>query len=100
TGRMVTRLRPPEKKPYHFDDLTVGPDGTVFLSDGSGMMWRVRGGGNQIEVFVRPGFILAPQGSALAPDGKTLYVSDYGGPIDAVDVFTGKVEQLELPADY
>jgi sugar lactone lactonase YvrE len=94
TGAVVRRIAPPEKGHY-FDDLTVAPDGTVYLSDSTGMMFRLRG--DRLETFVPRGVMRSPQGSALA--GGTLYVSDYATGVWAVDTASGKASRLETPAD-
>ncbi|HEV7920085.1 MAG TPA: hypothetical protein VGR02_04755 [Thermoanaerobaculia bacterium] len=94
TGKIVRRIAAPEKGHY-FDDLTVAPDGTVYLSDSTGMMFRLRG--DKLETLVPRGVMRSPQGSALA--GKTLYVADYATGVWAVDPASGKASRLEAPDD-
>jgi sugar lactone lactonase YvrE len=97
SGKVVRRIAPPQDGAKHFlDDLTVAPDGTVYVSDAmAGMMFRLRGA--TLEPFVAGGVMRSPQGSALG--GGTLYVSDYATGVWAVDPATGKASRLEAPAD-
>jgi len=46
------------------------------------------------------GVIRSPQGSVLSASERILYVSDYSGPIRAVDVATGDVVALRMPAGF
>jgi sugar lactone lactonase YvrE len=92
TGKVVKRIAPPEKGHY-FDDLTVAPDGTVYLSDSTGMLFRLRG--DKLETLVPRGVMRSAQGSALA--GDTLYVSDYATGVWAVDITSGEAARLEAP---
>ena len=52
-----------------------------------------------LTVLVAPGVIQGPNGLALAPDGKQLFVSDYAGFIVSVDVASGVASRLEAPSD-
>jgi sugar lactone lactonase YvrE len=82
------------------DDLSVARDGTVYASDSMGAIVRLRPGGDRAETLVPRGKIRSPQGSALSADENILYVSDYGGPIRAIDLATGDVAALQMPADF
>lgn len=97
SGKIVRRITPPQDGTKHFlDDLTVGPDGTVYVSDGmAGLVFRLRG--DALEPLVAGGVLRSPQGSALG--GGTLYVSDYATGVWAVDPASGKASRLETPPD-
>jgi len=99
TGRIVRQIRPADGGAF-FDDLTVGSDGTVFVSDSTGAILFLRPGKNTLQTLVDHGVIRSPQGSVLSADEKTLYVADYGGPIRRVDVGMGRVTPLEAPSDF
>ena len=82
------------------DDMTVGRDGTLFVSDSNGALLRLRPEATSFKVLVPRGTIRSPQGSVLSANERILYVSDYGGPIRAVDVASGDVAPLRMPADF
>jgi len=100
SGALKGRYEPPPIDKLTLDDLSVGPDGTVYLSDARGSLLRLKPGAKTLETFVPRGSIRSAQGSTVSPDGKTLYVSDYGGAIDAVDLASAKVTRLEIPSDF
>jgi sugar lactone lactonase YvrE len=96
SGKVVRRIAVPQDDAKHFfDDLTVAPDGTVYLSDSMGSVFRLRG--ETLEPLVARGVLRSPQGSALGRG--TLYVSDYATGVWAVDPASGKASRLETPAD-
>ena len=79
-------------------DLTVGPDGAVYLSESlGGALHRLAPGARALEPLVPAGTFRSPQGLALAADGKRLYVADYSRGIGAVDLATGSVTWLAKP---
>ncbi|MBI5171170.1 MAG: hypothetical protein HZA61_16910 [Candidatus Eisenbacteria bacterium] len=98
-GRVVRHVElAPDGGPHLLGDLCVGPDGTVYVSDalGSGL-WRLRPGAAALEALVPPGVFGGPQAPALSPDGRRLYVSDYGRGIAIVDLKTRVVSWLAYP---
>lgn len=59
-------------------DLTVGPDGTVYVSDALGaVVYRLAPGGSALEPLVGREELLSPQTPALEVKSNTLYVPDY-----------------------
>jgi sugar lactone lactonase YvrE len=100
-GAFVARYEAPQDGSRHFfDDLTVASDGTVYVSDSSGMMFRLQADAKALEPFVARGSMRSPQGSAIGAGGRVLYVADYAGAIHAVDRTTGDVARVVLPADF
>lgn len=80
---------------HHFGDVTVAPDGEVYVSDSaSPVVYRVRG--NALEPFVRKDFV-SLQGLAVV--GRTLYVADYSKGLFAIDRRTLDVHPLAVPAN-
>jgi sugar lactone lactonase YvrE len=101
SGAFVARYEPPkEDGPHNFDDLSVSPDGSVYVSDSTGMVFTLRQGAHELLPLVRRGKMRSAQGSAVDSQHHLLYVSDYGSGIDAVDLATGDVARLALPADF
>ncbi|MBK9692914.1 MAG: hypothetical protein IPO73_14705 [Gemmatimonadetes bacterium] len=79
-------------------DLTLGPDGTVYLSDDVGQaIHRLRPGAPALEAVIRGDPLLrSPQGLALAPDGARLYVADWSHGLQVVDLASGRVRTVPL----
>ena len=98
SGAVTARYTIPDDGQKHFlDDLTVADDGTVYVSDSTGMMFRLRPKSAALEQFVPRGTMRSPQGSAMGRGA--LYVADYGGGIWRVDPATGGAKLLETPND-
>lgn len=101
SGAFVARYEAPkEDGPHAFDDLSVAPDGSVFVSDSTGMVFVLRQGARELQPLVGRGKMRSAQGSAVDWQHHLLYVSDYGSGIVAVDLTTGDVARLALPADF
>ncbi len=94
------RLIPgPGGTPLHLGDVTVGPDGTAYGADSqSGAVYRCRPGCDRLELLVAPGRLRSAQGMAVAPDRRTLWVSDYSFGLLAVDLPTGELHRVGAAA--
>jgi len=98
SGKLVHQI-PMEPKAF-CDDLTLARDGSVYVSDSTGSILWIRAGTTHIATVVPRGVVRSPQGSVLSASERILYVSDYGGPIRAVDLATGDVVALRMPPDF
>jgi len=99
-GAEVARYDAPGERPHLLGDLTVGADGTVYVSDAmGGTVSRLQPGGTGLEPLVRPRTFSSPQTPALASDGRTLYVPDYTLGLFALPVTGGEPEPVLGPAD-
>ncbi len=79
-------------------DLTLGRDGTVYVSESlGGALYRLSPGGATLEVLVAAGTFRSPQGMAVAADGRRLYVADYSRGIGVVDLVTRSTTWLAKP---
>lgn len=78
-------------------DVTVGRDGTVFMSDSkSGAVEILRPGEEALRVLVPPGRFKSPQGMALSQDQRLLYVADYSTGLWIVRLSDGKVTPIQV----
>ncbi|HUR81182.1 MAG TPA: hypothetical protein VM733_10470 [Thermoanaerobaculia bacterium] len=79
---------------HHFGDVTVAPDGEVYVSDSaSPVIYVLR---KTLEPFVKRDFV-SLQG--LAVSGRTLYVADYSKGLFAIDRRTLDVQPLRVPSN-
>jgi hypothetical protein len=84
-GRLRKRFAAPA--PFHVGDVSVR-DGEVFVADSrNGAVYRVAD--DKLVAIVPPGIGKSGQGSALAPDGKSLVVADYSQGITRIDLSSG-----------
>ena len=90
-GRILETLRVDGE--HHFGDVTVAPDGEVYVSDSaSPVIYRVEG--SALQPFVKRDFV-SLQG--LAASGRTLYVADYSKGLFAIDRRTLDIQSLKVP---
>lgn len=79
-------------------DLTLGLDGSVYLTDSGGpMIWRLPPGGTALEQLVESPEFMSLQGIVALSDGDTLVVSDYPNGLLAVSIGSRTVRRLEPP---
>jgi hypothetical protein len=96
----VRRIDAPRDTAHVLGDLAVAPTGEVYVSDNATLaVYVVRSGADSLEVLVPPGVLANPQGPALSPDGRRLFVADYLRGIAAVDLATRRVDWLAQPPD-
>ncbi len=80
------------------NDLAIDAAGVVFVSDSiSGAVYTADPGANALTVLLPPGVLASPQGIAVAPDGRTLYIADYAHGVARVDRVTHSVTMLASP---
>ena len=99
TGRLRRRyLLPPAHGVRHgFNDLTVMPDGDVYITDsGSGGVYKVAAGGKEVVEVLPPGTYTFPNGITRSGDGRVLFVAHAAG-VDRLEVGTGRRARLGSP---
>lgn len=97
TGKLLGRYDLPGR-PRLCNDIAVGKDGEVFLTDSKGgMVHRLKPGAASLEALVGPGTFIYPNGITISPDFKTLFVADFSKGISIVDVATGQARPLPHP---
>jgi hypothetical protein len=100
SGAVRARYELPGK--HAFGDMTIGPDGTVYVSDGlGGGVFTVKPGTPRsgLVTLVEPGNLGSPQTPALTGDGSTLLVPDYQRGIARVSLQRRSVSWLQRPAE-
>jgi sugar lactone lactonase YvrE len=96
TGAFRRRVNAPDANAF-LNDLTTGPDGTVYVTDSrGGVVWMVRPGAAAFERVVAAGSTWSPNGITITPDGARLFVSDFDR-IIVVSLRDGRRWQLALP---
>jgi hypothetical protein len=99
TGRLRRRyLLPPTGGVRHgFNDLTVMPDGDVYISDSqSGALYRLGTGRGELTEVLPPGTYTFPNGITRSDDGRTLFIA-HGAGVDRLDPRTGHRLRLGSP---
>ncbi|MGH7646548.1 MAG: hypothetical protein ACREND_00410 [Gemmatimonadaceae bacterium] len=101
TGAVRARLDAPDPAHAHvLGDMTIGADGTVYVSDAvSGAVYTAAPGAHALAVLVPPGTFSSPQTPALSADAKRLFVADYARGIAVVDLATRAVRWLAHPGN-
>jgi hypothetical protein len=101
TGRLLQSFWLPNKDARHLlNDLVLGADGTVFVTDSdANSIHRLPRGALALEPLVDPGVLLYPNGIAMSADGGRLYVADFKNGLSIVDVATKAVRALPHPPD-
>ena len=91
---------PAEERERVLGDMTVAPDGDVFVSEGvGGAVYTIAHARDQLETLVAPGTFISPQTPAVTPDGRRLLVADYVRGIGIVDLATRAVTWMTHPRD-
>jgi hypothetical protein len=90
-GTLRRRLVPADSGGHALGDLTVAPDGTVYVSDGlGGGVYALDPGAASLRALLPTGTFSSPQTPALSPDGRRLFVPDYSAGIAVVDLRTAR----------
>lgn len=95
SGRVLARYPGPGDQ--MLGDVTLGPDGTVYVAGGD--LFQLKPGGEALEVLLPAGQMRSPQGMAVTPDGAALIVADYSSGVWRVDRASGAAVRLEAPAN-
>ncbi|MBV8815175.1 MAG: SMP-30/gluconolactonase/LRE family protein [Verrucomicrobia bacterium] len=81
SGEFIAKYRPPEDRSEHlFNDLIVQCDGTVFLTDSTAnQVYRLPAGETKLVPVRTPRVLCYPNGIALSPDERTIFIADAFG---------------------
>ena len=84
---------------HGFNDLAVATDGSVYVADDSGGVYVLSSGAKALKPLTPAGALLSSQGLAVSPDGRYLYIADYGAGLYAYDLSDNKLQRVNAPAD-
>ena len=101
TGKLLGRYEL-AGRPHLCNDIALGKDGEVFVTDSTGgILHRLRpkpkGQARRLEPLVGPGTFIYPNGVAISPDLRKLFVADFTKGLSTVDIETGQVRPLPHP---
>src|SRR5690606_9555976 len=96
SGQVLARYPAPADN-ESLGDVTLGPDGTVYVAGGD--LFQLRPAGEGLEVLTPAGPMRSPQGMAVTPDGSALIVADYSSGVWRIDRTSGAAVRLRAPAN-
>jgi sugar lactone lactonase YvrE len=95
SGHLIRRWDLPAAKAHAPGDLTVAPNGDVYVTDSyEPVIYRLRSGSDTLDVITHPLF-RSLQGAGATGDGRFLFVADYSHGILRVDLATREVTRVE-----
>ncbi|MFQ5599800.1 MAG: SMP-30/gluconolactonase/LRE family protein [Candidatus Krumholzibacteriia bacterium] len=100
TGKLLQRHVLPNEPHEHFlNDLTVSSGGDVYITDSRyGAVFVIRADVDELELFYKPERLAFPNGIALSPDERQVFVAHAGG-ILSIDVETRDPFPVAHPED-
>jgi len=97
-GKVIGTYPVPDEGRHVLGDLTVAPDGTVYISDGlDGSLYSLAPGAHALTRLGARKLFKSPQGMALSADGKSLLVVDYALGLTRLDLATAAFTPLKIP---
>jgi sugar lactone lactonase YvrE len=92
TGALQHRYDVPGPERHGAGDIAVAENGDLFIADAAdGALLVIRRGG-ALQTLVPKGELMSPQGPAIAPRGKYIYLADYARGIARIDRTSVAVE--------
>ena len=81
-------------QPQLINDVTVGPDGTAYITESlGGRIFRVAPGGDSLELFKSFPLLGFINGIAISDDGSMLYFAHIEG-LSAIDLASGDTSRV------
>ena len=96
TGAFSSRLTVPGSGRHFLNDVTTGPDGTVYVTDSEGRVFDAAPGASELRELTAIGRVLGPNGITISPDGRVLFVAD-ADHIQALDIRSGSTWRVATP---
>ena len=99
TGRLLKKYLLPNGPQKHWlGDVIVTRSGDVYATDSlNPQIYRISKKTDTLELFADVPPMVSPQGLALTPDEKSLFVADYSMGVFKIDLQTKKVTELRDP---
>jgi hypothetical protein len=99
SGALRFRYNAPVYAPKRsFSDMTFAQDGTAYVSDAiEGSIFRLRPGGDALEVVGGTARFSSPQGMVVSADGRKLLVADYTAGLQVMDIASGELANVGVP---
>jgi len=98
TGKLIGTYPVPDDGRHVVGDLTIAPDGTVYVSDGlDGSLYMLTPGSQALSRLGPRKLFKSPQGMAVSADGKSLLVVDYALGLTKLDIATASFVPLKIP---
>ncbi|WP_372785303.1 SMP-30/gluconolactonase/LRE family protein [Phenylobacterium sp.] len=98
TGQLRAAAWVGDGRSHLFNDLAVGPDGSAYVTDSrDGRIFVLDGQTRRLTPLTGPDSLLYPNGIAIDPKGRVLFVADLAG-VARIDVRTGKITRMAEPA--
>jgi len=99
TGKLIKKYTLFEAElPHLFNDLVILKNGDVYFTDSTtGSIYRIRKAQDKLELFLRSGEFTYPNGIALSPDQKNLYMAGALQGVVLVNIQSGTYKPLEQP---
>jgi len=96
TGRLKREYRQPDEENRLFNDLDIGPDGSVFLTDTFGhAVFRIGPGSSGLSLLARSEAELPdPNGIAVSADGAVLFAASGALGLVRSDAASGRIARL------
>jgi hypothetical protein len=98
-GRQIVRVELfRDGNPHVLGDLTIGRDGTVYVTESlGGGVYALRPGRSQLDTLAKSGSFGSPQTPVVTPDGRRLLIPDYPRGIASLDLGTRRITWLPKP---
>ena len=97
TGTFKSRIPVPGSGRHFLNDVTTGPDGTVYVTDTeAGRVWYAPRGATELRELTPLGRVLSPNGITISTDGRVLFVADVDH-IRALDLRSGAAWRVATP---
>jgi len=96
TGKLLNKyVLSNTPKPHWLGDLTINSRGDVFATDSlTPALYVIRVGGERLEPLIEGAPLVSPQGLALSPDERTLFLADYTKGLFLYDLKSAKLTQI------
>jgi hypothetical protein len=98
TGKLIKKYVLDNKQgPHQFNDIVINAGGDAYFTDSKGRgVYTIKHDKDALEVFIEPKTFDYPNGIALSPDEKLLFVADWES-IYTINIADKKRSPLTLP---